>query len=222
MEIGKRKVLWGKRKSRQQIEQSGFKVPNISCWDQCFYRTGKCWHGFCCSSLQLLNTRTELSCQDQEVCLLSFSPSFLLMSTLRSSTSLHVSFFSSRDHQSNFLESYSANAYMNQQLAHEEAFQDLVACVAPDSVSILHKHVMASYQRSMFTVSPRSFISNDTRGVLLVPGASYWGKWTQLLHKRYPWPSWAELCWFQLALPILTEGKGLRLLPDKYRLFTFC
>lgn len=145
-----------------------------------------------------------------------------LLSDEHSQTSLHVPFFSSRDHQPSFLETYSGNAYMNQQLAHEKAFQALVICVAPDSASILHKHVMASGQKSKFTMNTRSFVSNDTKGVLLVPGGSYWAKWTQLSHKSYPWPSWAELCRFQLALPILTEGKGLRQLPDKFWLFTFC
>lgn len=174
----------GKNKIKATDRTSGFKVPNISCCDQCCCRTGKCWHGCCCSSLQLLIIRTELSCQDQEVQLVSFSPPFFQMITLRPSTSLHISFFSSRDHESSFLESYSGN--MNRQLAHQEAFQALVVCVALDSASIVHKHVMASRQKSEFTVSTRSFISNDTRGVLLVPGASYWAKWTQLLHKSYP------------------------------------
>lgn len=53
-------------------------MPDISCWHQCSCRTGKCWHASwcCCFSLQLLNVGTHWNCQDQEVHLLFFPPSF--------------------------------------------------------------------------------------------------------------------------------------------------
>lgn len=90
------------------------------------------------------------------------------MSALRPFGSLLVYFFSSRDDQSSF----SGNVAMNQQPSREEAFPARVVCAAPDSASILHKRVTAGRQKRQLPDSTKSFTSSDTRGVLVVPGAS--------------------------------------------------
>lgn len=59
---------------------------------------------------------------------------------------------------------------LKKQPAREEAFPALAVCAAPAGESILHKHVTAGGQKRQLPESTRTFISNDTRGVLVVPG----------------------------------------------------
>lgn len=192
-------------------------MPDISCWHQCSCRTGKCWHACCCCFfLQVLNVRTHWDCQDQEVCLLFFPPSFRWV--------LSDLLVASRDHQSSSLASCSGSQGSSEAAAGpwgsfpsaggvccsgwwEHPAQTCHGWWAEEAAPREHKDF---YQQRH-----QRCVSGAWRG------GSCWATQTRLLHRARFQLSRAGLVSAGTSHP-LSEGRCPGLFPAKYRVFTFC